>query len=215
MSLLADPLDQALGTTSKIRVLRLLVNQERTLSAREVARLTGMSLPPVLKSLRDLSALGVIVREETPGQLLCRANRDHLLVRTALGPLFAAEAEWTAGVFTRVRAALTADVVAAWFFGSAARGEDSPVSDLDLFVLAASEPAADRIREALAERGADWRRELGADLRPVVMTVDAARAQRAAGNPLLLTAVRDARLVTGVIPKELAHGSPLPRPSRR
>lgn len=213
------PLDDALSSTSKVRVLRLLVQQDRTVSAREAARLTGMSLPPILAAINDLATLGLITREESGNQFLCRVNREHRLYRTALKDLFAAESRWADMVFSAIRTALaparrsravaepgSSDVLVAWVFGSAARGKDRPGSDLDLFVITATEAAAERAMDRLAESVAGWRTEFGTDVRPVVMGRARALSERRQGNPLLTNAIEDPRVVLGTIPAELLHG---------
>lgn len=212
------PLDDALGSTSKVRVLRLLVQQDRTVSAREAARLTGMSLPPILAAINDLATLGLITREESGNQFLCRVNREHRLYRTALKDLFAAESRWADMVFSAIRTVLAparshavaesrpGDVLVAWIFGSAARGKDRPGSDLDLFAITTTEAAAERAMDRLTESLAGWRKEFGTDVRPMVMTRARAVNEWRQGNTLLTNALEDPRIIFGAIPGELRRG---------
>lgn len=218
MAFLTTPLDEALNSTSKIRLLRLLVEQDRTVSAREAARLTGMSRPAILAAIDDLSGLGLIRREESGRQFLCRANHDHKLVQLALKPLFRVEVGWPEYVFAAIREALAdpakpatespvgRGIVAAWLFGSVARGRDKPDSDLDLFVLTTTEEEAERASERLGDALGRWQRELGADVRPIVMSRHKAISQLEKGNPFIRAATRDARTIVGHIPKELRIG---------
>ncbi len=210
MGLLTTPLDQALSSRSKIRLLRVLIQQDRTVSARELTRLTSMSGPAILAALRDLAGLGLITRELSGRQFLCRANRAHMLVSSVLQPLFAAEAAWPAMLLASIRDLVTLKsgqpVIAAWIFGSVATGQDEPGSDLDLFVLTRSEAERTAVADHIAEAGAAWTRQFGPEVRSVVMTVESARAQLAAGSPFIQEAVRQARLVIGEIPHELRRG---------
>lgn len=216
MGFLTTPLDQALNSTSKIRLLRLLIEQDRTVSAREAARLTGMSRTAILVAIEDLNELGLIQREESGRQFLCRANREHKLIRFALVPLFQAEVMWPEMVVTAIREVLVprADKkaktlgkpIAAWIFGSVARGRDKPESDFDLFVLTNTDDEAELVLERIGEAVPRWTNELGADVRPVVMSQSKALLQHERGNPLIRSALRDARMIFGEVPKEFPLG---------
>jgi predicted nucleotidyltransferase len=97
-------------------------------------------------------------------------------------------------------------VIAAWIFGSVATGQDEPGSDLDLFVLTQSEGERTAVADHIAEAGGTWTQQFGAEVRPVVMTVESVQAQLAAGSTFIQEAVRQARLVVGEIPHELRRG---------
>lgn len=218
MGFLTTPLDSAFGSRSKVRLLRLLVEQDRTVSAREAARLTGSTNPAMLAAVNELAKLGLIHREISGRQFLCRANRDHRLFKT-FKRLFRDESHWPAMFFDTVRASLTAveqkggivsggraHVTAAWLFGSAATGEDKPGSDIDLFVLTSDDEGVQRILEAIADNVAGWRKEFGADVRPVVMAREQVATQLRKDNRFLRRAIRSARMIMGEIPRELCNG---------
>lgn len=212
MSQLTAPLDAILGSTSKVRLLRLLISDHQTASAREAARLTRMSAPAILQAAEELVALGLAVREESGHQVRLTANKDHALFALLHG-LFAAEASWAAILFGAIRESLvpgrtetpgswspslaSGPVVAAGVFGSTARGEDQPGSDLDLLVLVRTPDDADLIRSRIAEQAPRWRARFGITVSAVVMGFDRARRRHAAGDTLLAQAARDARMIVG------------------
>jgi Nucleotidyltransferase domain. len=220
MGFLTNPLDGALSSTSKIRLLRLLIEQDRTVSGREAARLTGMSRTAMLVAINDLTRLGLVYREESGRQFLCRANRDHKLLQKALVPLFATESEWSALFFAAVRDLLAtweerpakssghknAGILAVWIFGSVALGRDQPGSDLDLFVLTGSEDTVEPILGTLADWLPTPAKQFGADVRPIVMSYKKVRTQLRGHNTFLVAALRDARVIMGEIPRELQVG---------
>jgi predicted nucleotidyltransferase/biotin operon repressor len=220
MGFLANPLDAALSSTSKVRLLRLLIEQDRPISGREAARLTGMSRTAILAAIEDLAMLGLIHRGESGRQFLCRANRDHKLIQSALVPLFGAESEWSTQYFKAVREALIglddktakppsrskSSIMAAWIFGSVATGEDEPGSDLDLFVLTRSDNMVEPVLERISDRLTTWQRQFGADIRPIVLPYEKALRQLRAGDAFLANALRSPRMIMGEIPRELAHG---------
>lgn len=218
MGFLTTPLDSAFGSRSKVRLLRLLVEQDRTVSAREAARLTGGTNPAMLAAVNELAKLGLIRREISGRQFLLRANRDHRLFEV-LQRLFRDESQWSGMFFGAVRASLTGvgqkggvlsgartRVVAAWIFGSVATGEDKPGSDIDLFVLSRSDGAVQPILERIGDNVARWRNEFGADVRPVVMSREQVTTQLRNGNRFLTQAIRSARVIMGEIPRELRNG---------
>lgn len=219
MGFLATPLDSAFGSRSKVRLLRLLVEQDRIVSAREAARLTGSTNPAMLAALDELAKLGLVHREISGRQFLCRANRDHKLF-DVLQRLFLGESHWPELFFAAIRASLTGveqkggvrsggrtPIVAAWIFGSVATGEDKPGSDIDLFVLTRTDRAVQPILERIGDNVARWRQEFGADVRPVVMSREQVATQLRNRNRFLTHAMRSARMIMGEIPRELRNGT--------
>ncbi len=219
MGLLTAPLDSALGSASKIRVLRLLIEQDRTVSGREAARLTGMSHTAIRRAIDELARSGLIHREESGRQLLCRANRDNLLVLQLLVPLFKAEAHWPKFLFSRIRELVSRienqapketrkefEIIAVLIFGSVAKGNDRPGSDLDVMFLVRNEHTADSVGFGVFELLIDLSRELGIEVRPVVITLAQAKHQLGERDYFIMNALRSARVVMGEIPSELRIG---------
>lgn len=213
--MLRNNFDRILGTTSKVRILRLLCSQDRQFSARELTRLTDMSLPAVLKSIADLEADGVLVKETSGGQFLCRINREHEFVRRALQPLFQTERAVADEVLSAIRGALVKPKpLAAWVFGSVARGDERPGSDLDLFVLTARESDAEALEDAMLDELRPWRKRFGYKVSPLAMTLERALSQAKAGSPMIRNAVADARVLIGEIPLSLLEAAEKPHDAK-
>ena len=87
------PLEGAVESRSKISLLRALLRGSAPVSAREAARLAGITHAGALRALDHLAALGLVDRTETPGQHLDVINREDELVTRGLAPLFEAEQE--------------------------------------------------------------------------------------------------------------------------
>ena len=229
MAYLSSPLDTALNSQSKLRILRLLIEQDRTVSAREASRLTGMSLPAIRGALESLVKAGLVDREISGRQFLCRANRQHLLVVQILAPLFASEARWPNMLFAEIRQVIASmethaaskpsrahfDLPAVWIFGSVAKGTDRPGSDLDLMFLARNDHTADVVSQAVGDELADLSHRLGMDVRPVVITVAQAKHQLEQHDYFMTAALRSARVVHGEIPAELNFGKTNQRTTSR
>src|SRR5688572_27054724 len=99
--MLFDSLDTVLGTTVKVRLLRVLAPLTRPVSGREAARLAGVS-HIAQRALEELAAAGILHRQETAGPYLYTFNHDHLLA-PAIEDLFEAEHRFTESLFEQLR----------------------------------------------------------------------------------------------------------------
>lgn len=204
--MLFDSLDMVLGTTVKVRLLRVLVPLTRPVSGREAARLAGVS-HIAQRALEELAAVGVLHRQETPGAYLYTFNRNHLMA-PAIAELFGAEHRFTATLFEHLRQLLESagGVESAMIFGSSARREARPDSDLDLLVVVRDQADRDRMFSALVDVGPDLRSRFGVRLSPVVVTALQLRRQSAEGDPFVTEVRRDARRICGRSIEELIDG---------
>jgi len=143
------PLDGILGNTGNVRVLRALWTHGGALSATQLANETRMTPQGVRLVLDGLQAYDVI---EVLGQ-----GRSQLYQRRTEHPwagplhaLFWTEREQWDNLLTAVRQTLEQNdaVVAAWLYGSVARGEDRPRSDVDFAVLLKSAAAESEVRDS-------------------------------------------------------------------
>lgn len=145
------PLDGILGNKGNVRVLRALWIYGGPLSATQLANETRMTPQGVRLVLDGLQAYDVI---EVLGQ-----GRSQLYQRRTehpwagpLNALFWTEREQWDNLLTQVRQALEENegVVAAWLYGSVARSEDLPRSDIDFAVLLKSAAAGAKVRDSFA-----------------------------------------------------------------
>jgi hypothetical protein len=179
-------------------VLRVLAGSDTPLGVREIARLAGVSANRASQVLSELADHGVVLVDERGAGRLCRLNRAHL----AAAPLLAL-------VTLRARLVeLLRSEVESWsrralhvsLFGSAARGDGTTGSDLDLLVVRAeprTDPEAERWDAQLFESGerifaatgnqAAWLVTSPTDLRRAVQT----------GEPIVGEWRRDAVHLTG------------------
>ncbi|MQA89653.1 MAG: hypothetical protein GEU90_05395 [Gemmatimonas sp.] len=204
--MLFDPFDAVLGTTSKVRLLRALVPLSQPLSGREAARRAGVS-HIAQRALEELASIRVLNRDQSGGQYLYTFNREHALA-PAIEQMFEAEGRFTDGIIQRLRDVIdrTKNVETAVVFGSAARGEAKPSSDLDVLVLVQSPRARDDMYTALVDASPSLVSAFGVRLSPVVLTVDRFQRQHAEGDPFVAEVLRDARRISGRPIDELIDG---------
>jgi predicted nucleotidyltransferase len=159
---LDEPLDDVFASSSHVRVLRALFGLPSDMgrSGRDLARRAGVSHPRANKVLADLAEGGLVKIQRLPRTDLYRLNRHHALAEL-LAKLFEFEPKLKFELLALVARELKVrrlPVKEARIFGSAARGEMTPTSDVDLALVtsrenvAAVEAAAQEIAEAVRER---------------------------------------------------------------
>ena len=194
---LRAPLTAVFRSAGAVRVLRALSRHGGLLAVPTLERAAGLTNAGAHRVVRALLDTGV-VRAEGQGRVTgYRLDVAHPLA-PAITALFAAEDARADRVFDAIRAAAPHAPRALWLFGSAARGEDTPGSDVDVAVVFAAgtpESALDTVRAALhptenAERVTIF----------VVGLWPADVARLAAGDPLWHALERDALPLLGPSP---------------
>lgn len=194
---------EALTPTLDGPVLQVLAGADTQFSVSRVTALVGdASTAGVRKVLNRLASQGLVSRHGDGVAYLYQLNRDHLLA----GPVLE---------IARARESLrdrVAEHVAMWsrpplllaLFGSAARGQMHPESDLDLLAVAADTDADDRWLDdlgGLCDAMTSW---TGNDARPLVLTPE----ELASGDDAVVVEIgRDALVLFG--------DAALLRPARR
>lgn len=191
------PLDEILGSMSKVRMLRAMLNATQPVSGRQAARLAGASMKARV-ALDDLADAGLITRRESTGQFLYSFNYENCLADSIVR-LFQAEVSRTASLLSDLRTALKSEkgVTAAAVFGSAARGEGKSGSDLDLLVVVKTGAGKAKVTDALLEKAPSLFSRYGIRLAPIVLTEERWQAQRGQGSGFAAEALRDARMLLG------------------
>lgn len=204
--MLLNPLDHILGARSKVRLLRVLAPLDRPLSGREATRLAGISHQGI-RALDELVEMGVVARQAAAGQHLYRFNRDSSLA-PVLERLFGSERERTSLLFARLAEAIGDDrmVAAAVVFGSSARGDAQPDSDLDILVVTENTATAELVHARLVEAADRVEREFGAVLSPVVITLRQAQRLHEDRDPFISEVLREGRLIRGKALEEALSG---------
>jgi prevent-host-death family protein len=164
-------LARLVGTPAMRAVLSLfLVNPGLSLHQREIARRAGVGLRSAQIALSRLASLGLLASSRDGNRLYYRAVRSERF--DELRVLLSREL----GIAEVLARHLTALAERAFVFGSAASGEDSVTSDIDLCVI--SEHPHDYFVEPIAAA----QRELGREIDLVTYTPADFAARRAEGN---------------------------------
>jgi len=172
------------------RILALLVLEpDRRLHLREIARRAGTSAGTASRELARLEAAGLVDRTAEGAQVYFRAVTG--------GPVARAVAEIvrrTMGARVILRAMLSdvPGLESAQIFGSYAAGRSTATSDIDLLVIGLPD------RDALTERLEAAGRDLGRPVNEVVYTADEIAQRRTRGDAFVRSI--DAGEVIEVLP---------------
>jgi predicted nucleotidyltransferase len=193
------PLTGLLGSAGNVRVLRALTADRSPQSAPQSAAVAGLT-PQGTRGVLDVLVRQRLVKAHGSGRArLYELNASHPLA-SSLASLFQDERLRWDGLLTSIREALErqgAAVSAAWLYGSVARGEDSPASDLDVALVVRSQAVADRIREELMPLE---------DAQQIRISLTALTAKEFAAlpvdDPWWANVVRDGRVLKGPAPEQ-------------
>jgi predicted nucleotidyltransferase len=151
-------------------------------------------------ALDDLVATGVVHRHIGGREHLLTLNDAHVLV-PALRTVFAADADYLGGLRRAIIAVTRLDAAAGLLtvalFGSVARAEERPASDLDILLIGRTRAAAERWRGRYLEAAPGLQARFGARVNPVAYPLPEARQRWARRHPPFPELVRDAVVLVG------------------
>ena len=180
-------LTEILGVRGRVDVLRGLMrlSDRYSGSARNIARMAGMNHRVAQRALDELVSTGLVHVRLTPGANLFSLNADNMLYEP-LKAIFRAEAGYLEEVGHGVRQSLRdhgLPVRKAYLYGSVARGEESPDSDVDV-ALVIDGSDEDLVRAELDAVAEDLRVRFGTDFHFIVATrpIDQMARRRVSGG---------------------------------
>ncbi|MGH8867732.1 MAG: nucleotidyltransferase domain-containing protein [Actinomycetes bacterium] len=175
-----------LTPTADADVLAVLARAEAAFTPGELHRLLNRySEAGVRKCLARLTDQGIVRGERAGNAYLYSLNRDHLAAEHVVA-LARLRDTLLAGITRRLRSWPVTPAFAA-LFGSAARGDMSPHSDIDLLLVRPARTVADdeAWRAGVEELTHDMAQWTGNDVRVLEYGRDEARSAAAAGDPVL------------------------------
>ncbi len=183
INFLQQPLNWILSAQSSVAVIRALKDSKEGMSGRAISRAAGFTHQACRQALSKLDAVGCIERQGSGKIQLVRLNFNHLLVKDALLPLFRAEKHFTRSIREIIRKEFRDYARSATLFGSVARKEDRPGSDVDLLLI-----SDEKNKLCLSNKAHAFARQFilqyGIRLSPIVFTSRNARARYKKSDPL-------------------------------
>lgn len=183
-----QPLNQMFDHEVKTRVLRFLCRRGGQWSGRRLAAELQINPTTMHKALRELREATVLDFQKVGNTFVYSLADDHYLVQDILRPAFRQEAQGLVEVVQRLRQALGPalhhSVVTAALYGSVARHQERPTSDLDVLFLVRSPQAKQQVQHALHRHWEAITRRFGNSLAPYVNTVHEAQQKSRRGVAL-------------------------------
>ena len=179
-------------------VLQVLAGTESALSASQIARLAPRgSRTGQLPVLNRLVEHGLVTAEPANQGHLYRLNRDHVLA----GPVLAIARSRTA-VLQRIQEAvdrLHPEPVHVSLFGSFARGEAGPDSDIDMLIVTATDDGLDDDAwfDQIDQIGARVQAWTGNRLEHLVLSLDRLHQVVATNEPIVRSWIEESELLMG------------------
>jgi predicted nucleotidyltransferase len=206
-SALQQPLDGIFGTPAAVRILRIMVRHGGALSPPNIAMRAEMTRSGTNKTLRHLATLRIIDIVGQGRYVSYQFNAKHPLA-PAITALFDAERQRVDAVFEHIRKtaeSLNPAPIAVWLYGSAARGDDTMQSDMDLAVVGRESDVClqtEVIRDALLDKADCWM------VQPSVirLSTDAIAEMDRDGAALWQNLKREAVPIFGIAPGQVRYG---------
>jgi predicted nucleotidyltransferase len=179
-------------------ILRALAGADGPFSVRELARLGDVSQTRARHAVDALAEHGLVTVRAGGGAHLVQLNHDHLATEPSV-----ALATLRSRVLDRIRVEIAAwelPAVHASMYGSAARGDGGPTSDIDLLVVhnrLSTEREQDRWGDQLAQSGGLIRRWTGNWVSWFQITQDRLSEMVTGAHPLVTEWRRDAVTLAG------------------
>jgi predicted nucleotidyltransferase len=171
-----EGLDDLLGNPVRLRILRALTRfPGQGFTGRELARQSSASPSQAISALKALQTTGIVYREIAGPSHIWRLAEEHILT-PLLRDLFRGEAGSLASLRGDLAELLKGfPIQRAVLFGSIARGEERPTSDVDLFVQVASRFDKTAVEDGLSAASSRFALRFGNPLSLLVLEEERVR----------------------------------------
>lgn len=204
------PLDTICDRPVNVRILRYFCRHGGEWNGRRVAAELGLDPVTTHAALRRLHEATVLEFRKMGNNFIYSLRQEHYLVRYLLRPLFQREHRAYAHLGDLIKRAVgrrwRAEVVTVALYGSLARRQERPRSDLDLLVLVTNAAAKAGVERALDRWANRLYREFYNPASPYVNTVAEARRKVRQGLPLFRNILAHHDVLWGQPLKEVLRG---------
>jgi predicted nucleotidyltransferase len=164
-----EPLNDILGNKVQIRLLRVLVRTKGSFTGRELARLIGYSQNQTSLALQELERNGLVVWQGAGRSHLYSVDSDNILVTDFLEEGFRLEDSLMNRLAGTFFDELGRDLESIVLYGSVAKGEERPNSDIDLVVVVKDKADLKVAEGRVAEASAKVARRFGNQAMPIIV----------------------------------------------
>lgn len=196
--------DEVFRTWSNVAVLRALLDTNTGFSGNEVARVAGMNPRSAFKALTSLEELGIVNRQIGGRDHIFSLNREHFLVQEVVLKIYQVENKFPTEIINALAAILKKRVHSALLFGSTARKEEKPLSDLDLCCIVNSVMDRILVSDLLNSRASMLYKKYGIKLAPIYFLKS--EFNRKKKSQLIKDIIKEGILITGKNVKGIFDG---------
>lgn len=201
-----NPLDLILGQPSKIKILRFLILTGVPMNGREIGKAIGLSHVQCHAALKDLAEQGMVSMRRVGRSNLYELQQNHIVVRDWLKPLLIQERNIKASLAETVVKSLSSRPLSLILFGSIARREEKPGSDIDLIVVMPDRSNPEKTREELENAAEEVTIRFGNRLSPILMNRTEFLKKRKRQDLFPGNALKQAEVIFGFsLPELIAH----------
>lgn len=193
-------LEDILGKRSNVSILRVLADKNAELTGRQIALLTKLNHRTCLLSLEGLQRQGFITRRSVGSANLYRLKRENFLIEQGILPLLKLERgliiSMVAPLLDVIEKEARLHVRSVVLFGSVARAEEEPESDIDLCIILDAQGFKERIASLLEPVKEHILRAFGNSLSVHMLTVGELK-ERYARNDSIVKEIMESKYVWG------------------
>lgn len=191
-----NALEEVLGSKLKIRIIRTLYESGRPLTGMKLARAAGYSHTQTYKALDDLEILGVITKDYVGASHIYSINLRSYVVNEMLVPALIAEKKILSALASRFYDRIGKDLVSITLYGSVARRQDEPGSDIDLILVARDNSDLESLEDLAAEVSLDAALEFGGPVSAFVVSEAEYRRRLSEARAMWADVKREGRTIT-------------------
>lgn len=201
-------LDDILGNRNHLRVLRhLTLFPSAVITGRGVARELGMSHVSCIRSLNALVEVGALTRKMIGTSSTYEIPPDSILFSEILRPMFLREAGLLDGLVKCLLRGGKSKVLAIYLFGSIARGEDKPSSDVDILIILKRGVRKREFEEELNTNRYDIYRLYRVAVNVITYSYDECRRKKQQRLPLIEEIISEGKLLWGKKPENWSRST--------
>lgn len=180
-----------------MRILRYLCRVGGAHTGRAMGQALQLSHSAVQRALRPLTARQIVDAEPQGRAILYRLNDEHWLVRTGLRPLFEAEIGFFPRLGEAIQTAAKAPLRSVILFGSLARGDARPDSDIDLLCLTLTSGTREAAEANLHAAAPALQRQFGRRVSCLVWSTREFLRRYRSGDPLVREIMNSGDAIAG------------------
>lgn len=141
--------------------------------------------------------MGAISRKTVGRSSVYEVPNDTVLYKDLLTPLFEKEASLLDDLVGIMSKGIKQRILSGYVFGSVARGEDTPASDIDLVLILKAGTDKEKVKEVIAENEREAYRLYRIGTNTLLYTYDEFERLKQSGHPLAKEIISEGKLLYG------------------